>query len=280
MSTMSVEAILTDSLSCTIRDWFEPRLAHQFLDIVNIPGAKKAIPHKWVDEVQIDDLLEIDDLGGAEGKESTWSQDDARQRLQSAFARLGIQDVAKTNVDKMGSNELMREKNKVKQELKRYDAEFQKQFSRLPTHTEKESMRPLYVYYRKLKTLMSQMEQNKHDGDRRGMQQSSLETIPEPDEPLTAQSRQKRVQSVGEQILDLESRIENLTAEKALVRAKLQTFQERFVTENSRKIRFHKDILPIEREYRTYKNLKEDIMKVEGQLRALRGGAEPAPEPE
>lgn len=277
---MSVEAILTDSLSCTIRDWFEPTLAHQFLDIVNIPGAKKAIPHKWVDEVQIDDLLEIDDLGGAEGKVSTWSQDDARQRLQSAFARLGIQDVAKTNVDKMGSNELMREKNRVKQELKRYDAEFQKQFSRLPTHTEKESMRPLYVYYRKLKTLMSQMEQNKHDGDRRGMQQSSLETIPETDEPLTAQSRQKRVQSVGEQILALESRIENLTAEKASVRAKLQTFQERFVTENSRKIRFHKDILPIEREYRTYKNLKEDIMKVEGQLRALRGGAEPAPEPE
>lgn len=270
---MSVEDILTDSLGLTIGDWFEPTLAHNFLHIVNIPGARKQIPHRWVDDIEIDDLLiGLDgDLPGAGSSRPTWNQDEGAKRLQSALGRLGIQDMAKAQIDKMSSNDLQREKSRVKQELKRYDVDFQKQFSRLPTHTEKEAMRPLYVFYRKLKTVMSQVEHSKHDGGH-GMK-SSLETIPEQDEPLTAQSRtiQKKVPSVHDQIASLESRIENLLGEKSSVRAKLQNFQEKFVSDNSRKIRFHKDILPIEREYRLYKTLKEDIVKAETQLRTLRG---------
>jgi len=68
----------------------------------------------------------------------------------------------------------------------------------------------------------------------------------------------------------LEARIETLQNEKSVVRAKLQAFQEKFVTENNRKIRFHKDILPIEREYRLYKNLKEEIMKAVDELKKLK----------
>merc|ERR1712136_373787 len=115
---------------------------------------------------------------------------------------------------------------RVKQELKRYDADFRRQFSRLPSHGEKEPMRPLYVYYRRLKGMITQ----------------------------------------AEQITGLEARLESLQNEKGHVRQTLQAFQERFVSENNRKIRFHKDILPIEREYRMYKNLKEEIAKVESQL--------------
>lgn len=73
-----------------------------------------------------------------------------------------------------------------------------------------------------------------------------------------------------EQIAALEARIDSLQGDKGVVRAKLQAFQEKFVSENNRKIRFHKDILPIEREYRMYKNLKEEIMRAEAQLRDLK----------
>merc|ERR1719436_2218066 len=142
-------------------------------------------------------------------------------------------------------------------------------------------MRPLYVYYRRLKTMIAQAEQNR--GVRRGSigsddeglglrpgPRQSLATIPDLDD-TPRQGRDGRVPSnVEDQITALEARIDSLQGEKSVVRAKLQAFQEKFVSENNRKIRFHKDILPIEREYRMYKNLKEEILKAEAQLREIR----------
>jgi len=279
---VAVEDILTDSLSATISDWFDPKYKHPFMNInvLVIPDSTKSIPHRWVDDVQIDDLFRGDDgdLMAIGGASNTWSAEDGRQRLLQALHRLDLSEshVAHPNLDRMGRHEFGAEKRRVKQELKRYDAEFRKQFGRLPSHTEKEPMRPLYVYYRRLKTMLAQVEQSRLGRNSRtgviGAQRSqeSLTTIPDMDETPHAG---KKGQDKEDQISALEVRIENLQSEKAAVRAKLQTFQEKFVGENNRKIRFHKDILPIEREYRMYKNLKEDIEKAEQQLRHLR--AEP-----
>lgn len=190
--------------------------------------------------------------------------------------------MAHQDLNKMGKHELGGEKRRVKQELKRYDAEFRKQFMRLPTHTEKEPMRPLYVYYRRLKNMITQAEsrpgkrsatQGSDDeggpGLRLGPRGNDLDETPRQPGGRggSAKSHPERRQ---DQIASMEQRIESLQTEKGNVRAKLQAFQEKFVTENNRKIRFHKDILPIEREYRTYKNLKEEIMRVESNLRDLR----------
>lgn len=281
---VTVDDILTDTLVATIRDWFEPSLAHPFLDIniLSVPEATKSIPHRWVDDIQIDDgFFRGDDgdpvlAGGGAG--ATWSMDEGRQRLKEVLQRLDLplDHVAHPGLDRMGKHELNAEKRRVKQELKRYDAEFRKQFARLPTHTEKEPMRPLYVYYRRLKTMISDVERSHfvrpgggigEEGLHLRFGRDSLSTIPDTEEtPRTG----KRGRAVEDQISALEVRIENLQSEKSAVRAKLQTFQEKFVSENNRKIRFHKDILPIEREYRLYKNLKEDIVKAEQQLRDLR----------
>ena len=38
---------------------------------------------------------------------------------------------------------------------------------------------------------------------------------------------------------------------------------------HGRKIRYHKDIVPIEREYRMYKEVKQEIAAIEQQLREL-----------
>jgi len=273
---VAVEDVLTECLSATICDWFEPKFNHPFLNIkiVSVPNATKQIPHKWVDDVELNDIFRGEDgdplMGIAGGGVSTWSSDDGRRRLLLALQRLDLQEdhVAHANLDRMGRHEFAAEKRRVKQELKRYDVEFRKQFSRLPSHTEKEPMRPLYIYYRRLKTMSAQAEQSKLGrGSRTGViGGESLSAIPDLEE--TPRSG-KKAQS-EDQISALEVRIENLQSEKGAVRAKLQTFQEKFVSENNRKIRFHKDILPIEREYRMYKNLKEDIMKAEQQLRERR----------
>jgi|Transcript_52101 chromosome segregation ATPase len=274
---VTVEDILSDSLSATIKEWFEPSYEHPFLslNILSVSDATKPIPKRWVDDIQIEDgFMDEGDafnLGSSGG--GTWSNDDGKQRLREALARLELPEetLAHVNLDRMGRHDLAAEKRRVKQELKRYDGDFRKQFSRLPTHTEKEPMRPLYVYYRRLKTMITQAEQNK-TGRGRNVQdvggfgpRESLTTIPDAEEtPRTAGN------SLEEQISALEERIETLQGEKIAVRAKLQSFQERFISENNRKIRFHKDILPIERDYRMYKNLKEEIMKAESQLRDLR----------
>jgi hypothetical protein len=48
-------------------------------------------------------------------------------------------------------DELQLEKKKVKNELKYYDQAFQLRFSRLPNRNEKEPMRQIYMYYKRLK---------------------------------------------------------------------------------------------------------------------------------
>jgi hypothetical protein len=51
----------------------------------------------------------------------------------------------------MSVDSLANEKKKVKNELKSYDNDFGGSFKRQPNHEEKEPLRPLYVYYKKLK---------------------------------------------------------------------------------------------------------------------------------
>jgi chromosome segregation ATPase len=283
-----VEDVLTESFPACIRDWFDPGFKHPFvgLQTLSVADSVKPIPKCWVDDVEV----QIDEgFGGEDGdvlgepRFSVWSAEDGKTKLREALARLDLaeDEVAHHNLKHMGRHELAVEKRRVKQELKRYDAEFRRQAQRLPTHSEKEPMRPLYVYYRKLKTLIAQAESSKTGrrsatsddeglGLRSGDVRGSLTAIPDNEEtPRTG----RRSGNVEYQIAAVEARIDQLQVEKGSVRAKLQAFQERFVNENNRKIRFHKDILPIERDYRMYKSLKEEITKAEAHLRELKAEA-------
>jgi len=290
---VAVEDVLNDSLSTCIGAWFEPTFSHPFLDLQthSVPDSVKPIPKCWVDEVEIGEGFgeegfgEGDLLAEGPGGPLSWGHEEGQRRLGDALIQLDMTEdhVAHPNVHRMNRQELSAEKRRVKQELKRYDAEFRKQFARLPTHSEKEPMRPLYVYYRRLKSMITQAESSNpkirrsgsgSDDDRPPFagQGEHLATVHEEKETLRQGASHQRGNN-AEQIHALEARIQSLQNEKGAVRVKLQAFQEKFVTENSRKIRFHKDILPIEREYRMYKNLKEDIAKAEMQLRDLRAAA-------
>jgi len=278
---VAVEDVLTDSVAACIGDWFQPVFHHSFLGVntIRVPDSVKPIPKRWVDDIEIGELgaEDGDVLGVLNCPSSNWSSEEGRRQLRESLARLELSEdhVAHRDLNKMNKHELAGEKRRIKQELKRYDAEFRKQFMRLPTHTEKEPMRPLYVYYRRLKSMITLAEQNKRrssqsDDEASGQignpRRDSLATIPDIDET----PRNGRSANVEDQREALEARIESLQAEKGVVRTKLQAFQEKFVSENNRKIRFHKDILPIEKEYRMYKNLKEEIQKAEAQLRNIK----------
>jgi hypothetical protein len=216
------------------------------------------IPRRWgkPEEAQLDEE-DFDRQGQALPKEP---EHDSGIFLDNAMRRLRLnggvidQDIS----DRLRTkNEILQEKKAVKYELKRHDTEFRAVHFRMPTRAEKEPLRPLYMYYRKLK----QSLEKEHGTGAQEKGASDDEDQAGGDEPATdAQSAQ----------LLLEQRMRALQEEKNSVRSKLQKFQERFVAENHRKIRYHKDIVPIERDYRMYKQVKDDIAKLEGQLRELR----------
>lgn len=277
---------MTESLGAYIRDWFEPGFTHPFLGLqaISVPDSVKPIPKRWVEEVEVQNAGDFDvddgDFGGAAAGD--WTPDEGKAKLLEALGRLDLNEntIAHPNLTSFDRHQLSSEKRRVKQELKRYDSDFRKQVGRLPSHTEKEPMRPLYVYYRRLKTMITQVEEKRggrraSNSDDEGMPfggaRESLATIPDEETPRRGGAEWGRAgTSVEDQIAALEARIDSLQSEKGNVRAKLQAFQEKFVTENHRRIKYHKDILPIEREYRMYKNVKDEITKAEGQLRELR----------
>mmetsp|Transcript_40359 Transcript_40359/g.35833 ORF Transcript_40359/g.35833 Transcript_40359/m.35833 type:complete len:85 (+) Transcript_40359:555-809(+) len=68
---------------------------------------------------------------------------------------------------------LSREKKFVKDELKNYDTEFKKLFNREPSRDEKEPMRPLYVYYKRLKQYLSKVEKEGGGSGKAGSKEST-----------------------------------------------------------------------------------------------------------
>lgn len=82
-----------------------------------------------------------------------WIKKDGPQRLQDALTNLNLdlRTVKKVNLSAFTYEQLQAEKKNVKNELKNYDSYFAQMFKRAPEREEKEPMRPLYIYYKKIK---------------------------------------------------------------------------------------------------------------------------------
>lgn len=91
-----------------------------------------------------------------------WAKTEGPIRLKESLKKLD-QDpttIGKVNLHAMDYKLLSREKKFVKDELKNYDNEFMKLFKRTPSREEKEPMRPLYVYYKRLKQHLTKVEKD------------------------------------------------------------------------------------------------------------------------
>ena len=165
---------------------------------------------------------------------SDWVKVEGKQKLEQSLRKLKL-DYMATNGRDLGTKsyeDLVSEKKKVKNELKNYDNNFKNLFGRVPRREEKEPMRPLYVYYKKLKISLTKRANEK----------------PQP-KRMTREESQKRV--------------EELKKERSDLKAVLHNFQMEFSQTNHRRIRYHRDIAPVENEYKRYKEVKAELSKLE-----------------
>lgn len=247
----------------------------------------------------------------------------------------------------MTATEIAHEKKRVKGELKNYDTAFSAIFKRLPNREEKEPMRPLYIYYKKLKQFMgkepttstsqnnnirqtsisSSTTSNSHTLNSQIHQRSNIghnnHIYEEEKAPIVSHSQNWnridfRQDSKGETRLDSSFEInlsrdrdnhepkinnyfnnnnsksltnnynggnksslgqgpsvnyeqskkmlEELKQTRARLRDKLHSYQVDFTRNNNRRIKYHKDIVPVETEYKRYKEIKQEISRLENLL--------------
>eukprot|EP00743_Colponemidia_sp_Colp-15_P002689 GILK01002914.1.p1 GENE.GILK01002914.1~~GILK01002914.1.p1 ORF type:complete len:271 (-),score=54.77 GILK01002914.1:183-995(-) len=200
------------------------------------------------------DLMDEDDIGFMSNSSSSstpvdrvWIDKQAVVLLREAAARLhlDLDNVQKSEVSAWTFSELAEEKRKVKNELKTYDNTFKKSHQRLPSREEKEPMRPIYQYYRQVKQMLNikQYEEREHtDGKPRG---KSSKTTP----AAVSSSLPK-------------SQIAQLLMEKDALRSQLHEYEKEFMKIHHRRIRYHKDILPVEAAYAKYKDLKAELERL------------------
>ena len=88
---------------------------------------------------------------------SAWLMVEAKIKYQQACSKLSLdaQKIQGKHLSSYSNDDLAREKKKVKNELKVYDQAFQSKFKRAPSRAEKEPMRNLYMYYKRLKQCIS-----------------------------------------------------------------------------------------------------------------------------
>lgn len=220
--------------------------------------------------------------------------------------RIDAENIKKNCENCCGLQELEEKKRAVKQELKNYDSIFQENFGRLPIRNEKEPMRPLYVFYKKIKQKIEDFEKNcensrdfpkktqeSKDFPRKTQESKELsrknkefsqkpeEFSQKPEQFSQKNEESKEFSEKNQRIYaekslkkpekslvklsakELRQRADELKRQKNELRVHLHSFQQDFTKENNRKIKYHKDIAPVEQEYKKYKEIKAELLKLE-----------------
>jgi hypothetical protein len=271
VSSSPTDDLLSKGLSDAVACMFTPSIPIPWSNvrIESIAQDIQPVPAKWPEEIPIDDegVFGPSRSGVASASQSSSASQSAQASAvvvpgpngwsggmfyEQAIARLGLKKATLSRMIERdeeflkhyGNNlvELVKVKKVIKNELKEYDTAFKSATGRDPARSDKEPMRLLYTLYRKLREMISRIENNQP-------------IVPAP-----------TVAGGGQTKTELEQRLESLYEEKQSVRHVLQEYQARFMAEQGRRIKYHRDIVAVDREYRMYKQLKEEIAKLETQL--------------
>ena len=155
---------------------------------------------------------------------------------------------------------LISEKAKVKNELKRFDQAYFSEFKSKPTQDNKAVMKPLYYYYHKIKT-----EIEKRNNQSLRLDTTNNTTILGGE--LEDNIYTERTYTDGDvlcknDIKDLEKEYFNIKKEQSEITIKLKNYQKEFQKTNNRKVKWVKDIKPVENDYKKYKKNKERIDQI------------------
>jgi len=92
-----------------------------------------------------------------------WCLTIGKKKYEESLKRLQISEkmiASKTLIAQMNLEQLVNEKARVKQELKKYDEDFYHVFKTKPAKENKEVMKPLYYYYQKIKLEITKKSNN------------------------------------------------------------------------------------------------------------------------
>ena len=224
--------------------------------------------------------------------------------------RLNIDEkkIKNLQLSNLSLDALQKEKAKVKNELKKYDSDFNEIFNYLPTKQDKEIMKPLYIYYKSIKNAIEKKEGNndgnsvmnnprysqitysvvsnnsdtgniknnnnyhQHLNNQNNNQKNNFNyhkkanssSIQNKNEIQDVVKEKKRSLSKDE-INALEREYKDIKKEQKDLKDMLRNYQNEFQKSNNRKVKFLKDITPVEREYQKYKSNRQrlnDIMEI------------------
>lgn len=208
-----------------------------------------------------------------------WLASEGPELLQESLRKLKLDEkqIHKTSMEGLGLTELEEKKKQVKNELKRYDCTFEGVFNRPPIRNEKEPMRPLYIYYKLIKQSLTKLEaesnskpqqiSNKEPSSKSNNRAESFQkskSFEIPNVPPVQNVESNKIERPTKfSMNELKKRLEELKKSKNDLRNKLHNYQQSFTKDNNRKIKYHKDIAPVEEDYKRYKELKSEIAKIE-----------------
>jgi hypothetical protein len=250
----------------------------------------------------------------------TWITKGGPLKLRESLNKLNLdlETISKINLASFSYDDLNKEKKNVKNELKNYDNTFISIFKRPPNREEKEPMRPLYIYYKKLKQYIAKVaekggqnsnttpsttvtsantstvtttsigsEKNKYEKPVSSTSANSYQRMNVPERRMdssfeynlsrdNSRDRMQSQQNVpklnlkqgasGSNMDQLRKQLEELKQVRSQLKEKLHNYQVEFQRNNNRKIKYHKDIAPVEHEYKKYKEIKQEILRLEGIL--------------
>lgn len=223
-----------------------------------------------------------------------WLKVNSPKLLEESLKRLNldISIIENRNLDLLGYNDLQEEKKRVKNELKRYDTSFNNEYKRFPDRKEKEPMRPLYLYYKRLKQAIGRAPKQDANYDRLNenakdqkmkveimnsgntmnnsgslVEKTAISNISNsnPNQSNTQKSNGNGSNNLTN-LEDMKTELERLKKVRGDLRVKLENYQDEFMRNHNRKIRYRQDIIPVESDYNLYKSLKIKIKELEDKI--------------
>jgi hypothetical protein len=225
---------LNADLSATMESFFiSSTPSTSFYPISVLANSTKKYPkfRRFSSELEIkeDDFVPVPFVPSP--KQPPFTKSMGEQWYEHALLRLKVVTIEE-EIKKLQSHgilirdELEIKKSQVKNELKQYDLDFQQIYGCRPNHEEKEPMRPLYHFYKRIKRVL--------EG--------------------AANSRKKAP------TVDPEEHLRQLLQEKRNLKQNLENYRIQFEAENHGKsIKHAKDMAPVAEIYERYKQLKLEI---------------------
>ena len=236
-----------------------------------------------------------------------WRNTIGKKKFENSMHRLNVDEkkIKNLQLSNLSLDALQKEKAKVKNELKKYDSDFNEVFNHLPTKQDKEIMKPLYIYYKNLKNAIEKKEEDRNaittlNQNYNQNTYSVISTNSNNDNKFNTNYFQNNIlnQKSGfnyhkkanstslqnnnnnnnnndikekkrslskDEMNALEREYKDIKKEQKDLKDKLRNYQNEFQKSNNRKVKFLKDITPVEKEYQKYKTNRQrlnDIMEI------------------